>query len=462
MKIINIITNTAAKLVNIDLDSVKRDDTKNYFQNILIISFLSVYVLTWSIYVVLYLVMGSYLSSAFCLLVGISSSLFTGYKIRCGYGVKNSALWMNVGSTTALFLITLTTGVLNSPVISWMVAVIIGTFLQIGKKGGKIVSYYTIILILIICIIDITPISETLYELPFVEDSQSFIFFHSFNLIFSLLISTLLINIFSNQFNTAYTGLNQSQSRNREILDNINQGLFTFNLDGTINEDYSKQSNELMCVDDIAQVSIYSLFELDDTKVTAFKMWFEMVEKRYKKMRWEKLEKLCPVKDFTLEKNGEERYLKISYQKVLNSNDTIDKIMALVIDETEAILKDRQMENTKKLFQNEMKTIFTITNNSSYDIQSFLHITGKSVKKLDNISHTILKNVEDQRDNYPDKTFSYSLEHNTIEQLYRELHTIKGNSGSLGFGQISHQAHTAEDQLEALKQPVTVRQWRLV
>jgi len=50
-----------------------------------------------------------------------------------------------------------------------------------------------------------------------------------------------------------------------------------------------------------------------------------------------------------------------------------------------------------------------------------------------------------------------SISSEQIDRIYRDLHTIKGNSGSYGFEVISRYAHDAENFLEKLREPAEER-----
>jgi two-component system chemotaxis sensor kinase CheA len=60
------------------------------------------------------------------------------------------------------------------------------------------------------------------------------------------------------------------------------------------------------------------------------------------------------------------------------------------------------------------------------------------------------------RDGYP-KASAFEPDVEILARVFRDLHTIKGNSATYGFEDLTRIAHEAEDLLEALKPPLEVR-----
>ena len=107
-----------------------------------------------------------------------------------------------------------------------------------------------------------------------------------------------------------------------DILNNIDQGLFTINLDGTVNKEYSARANDILKVDDVSSRSINELFRLDIRQEEAFRQWLNLIADRHESQRWHKLVRLAPVLE--LELGAEDRpaaeqmmaFVSVSYQKV--------------------------------------------------------------------------------------------------------------------------------------------------
>lgn len=253
--------------------------------------------------------------------------------------------------------------------------------------------------------------------------------------------------------------IDEKMQQVNDILNNIDQGLFTINLDGTVNQEYSSRANKILKVSDVASCSIKDLLRFDAKQENAFSTWLELVQKKHTQQRWPKLAKLAPVQEIELitqPDTNDMEYISISYQRVYDKKGNLSKIMVLALDETDKRLKDMQMAAERLKHENDVKAILAIANTPPEEIAEFTEDTASRMRELHSEIASLLENVNYQRDNHPD-TPPYQITKDQIDRLYRDLHTIKGNGGSYGFEMLSHFAHLAEDELEKLREPINER-----
>ncbi len=244
-----------------------------------------------------------------------------------------------------------------------------------------------------------------------------------------------------------------------DILNNIDEGLFTINLDGSVNKGYSARANEILNVKDIAACSIKQIFHLDEKMEQSFLMWLDLVSKKHDINRWGKLERLAPVHELKFKSFGDInslKYVSIAFQKVYNKDNKLSKIMILAKDETDKRLKDLQIEEERINHENEVKTILGIVNTPSEEISEFLEDTNHRMEQLCKSIDSHLYKVIVQRKEHPDG-YKYKMADEEVDEIYRDIHTIKGNAGSYGFNLLSKHAHKAEGMLEELRKPIEVR-----
>lgn len=243
----------------------------------------------------------------------------------------------------------------------------------------------------------------------------------------------------------------------RDILENIEQGLFIVNFDGSINPEYSKAANRIMGVEDISKSSLGEIFKVPDVQMEDWTAWFNLVEARHKVMRWDKLSKLAPIVELEVGLAEEEkRYVRISYQKVFDKSGALSKIMALAQDITEARRIERIVAEEKERHENEVKTILGLVNNLPEVIQDFFRDLETRMGALKEKIEVLRGESERARAQFPDGK-RLDISEDDIAVIFRDLHTIKGNAGTYGFDQITKLAHLAEEQLEALKPPIKER-----
>ncbi|MBF0227854.1 MAG: response regulator [Desulfobacterales bacterium] len=235
----------------------------------------------------------------------------------------------------------------------------------------------------------------------------------------------------------------------KDILDNIEQGLFTVNFDGAVNSEYSAKSNEILGVDDVASLSVYQLLKLNEQKEDSFKTWLELVQKRYNKMKWRKLENLAPIKELELHdsKTGLQKFIRINYQKIFDQAGKLSKLMVLALDETEKRLKEMQIADEKRKHENEMNVILGIANTPPEEIMDFIADTSNRLKSL---KTSVDKYLTQSQKEFVDH---FDVFQNQKYVLYQDIHTIKGNSGTYDFDLLAHEAHLSEDMLENIFHP---------
>jgi len=190
----------------------------------IVFAFQIAYASTWLAYVMLYAMFEAYISAGICLLVGVLPSVIGVILLRYGHRVSMAGMLSNVGSASALFLLTFTTGGAGSAIIVWLLAVVVGTYLQLGKRMGHLVCAYIITLVVVVGLLD-SRYGDAFYELPFPEGT---VWFLCYNYIFAFSISALIISIFVQQFEEGYVALQKAELRYRLLLSHSPVGIFHY------------------------------------------------------------------------------------------------------------------------------------------------------------------------------------------------------------------------------------------
>ncbi len=252
--------------------------------------------------------------------------------------------------------------------------------------------------------------------------------------------------------------IDEKMQQVNDILNNIDQGLFTINLDGTVNEEYSARANEILKVKDIASHKINELLRLDRKQQDAFYCWLNLIQRRHTTQKWKKLVKLAPVQELEIANadRDENEYVSVSYQRIYDNKGDLSKVMVLAMDETEKRMRELQMLAEKQKHSNEVRTILGIANTPPDEMGDFLDDSRARIKNLETLIDDHYEGASIQRQNYPQGS-DYVITEEQVNVLYRDIHTIKGNAGSYGFELLSSHAHNAEDILENLREPVSIR-----
>lgn len=241
----------------------------------------------------------------------------------------------------------------------------------------------------------------------------------------------------------------------RDILDNVEQGLFVVGLDGQVAPEYSKAAPTILGVDNLGNVS--EALHLSPAQEDDFKGWLSLVRAKNSSMRWDKLTKVAPVQDLEISGNdGQSRFVRVRYQRMFDKNRELERVMVLAVDETESRRIERVVAEEKERHENEVKTILGLVNNLPEVIRDYMKDTRNRMDTLEDICRSMLDRSLAARERHPDQP-GFHPGSEEIANIFRDLHTIKGNSATYGFERLGRLAHQGEDILEDLKEPITVR-----
>ncbi len=227
----------------------------------------------------------------------------------------------------------------------------------------------------------------------------------------------------------------------KDILENIEQGLFTVGLDGAVNPDYALSTNAILGVADTARAGIAKLFRLDPAQAGEWLDWLDMVRQRHASLRWEKLVRLCPVRELRLPGGAAgDRIILVGYQKMFGRGKRLNKLMVLVQDVTDARRVERMIKEEKDRHDSEVKAILGIVRYSAF-IPDFLADVEVRLRSLNEIVKRLPRSPEGPVAEW-------------IAGMARDLHTLKGTAATYGFEALSRLAREAEEALETVRGPL--------
>ncbi|MCH2206445.1 MAG: ATP-binding protein [Lentisphaerales bacterium] len=216
-----------------------------------------------------------------------------------------------------------------------------------------------------------------------------------------------------------------------DILNSIEQGIFTINKDLSINEQHSSKAEDIFAITEFQNSNLESLFDINDTKVEQYKSWVSLISNPKKLKRWKKYAELSPVNELTQNNNDEERIIQIDYQPITD-NGKLSKLMVLCTDVTEERKVKAALEKTKREQQLTLQRVIGLINNDQESLKTFFEGYENAITSLKNIDYDKLTRAD-------------------IDELFRQVHTLKGNGGSFGFNEVSRVSGFAEDFLEEAK-----------
>lgn len=216
------------------------------------------------------------------------------------------------------------------------------------------------------------------------------------------------------------------------ILENLRQGVFTILPDSTVHSEYSVHLETLLNTTEIAGVDAVELLFRNATGPRSLRDSVESVL-------------LCLGEDFLFFEvnshilpheviynfNGRKQIIQLDWSAILSTDDVVEKILVSLRDVTEL----RRLEQERKDQEKKMRAIMTLTNISPLEFMDFYIDSTAMLQKLE-------EQIEADR--------KPTLEE--IEELFRNCHTIKGNSRIIGFNKVAEHAHEAEHHLGELRE----------
>ncbi len=215
----------------------------------------------------------------------------------------------------------------------------------------------------------------------------------------------------------------------RDLLENVDQGLFTFNPDLTVNGDHSARACSILRLETLEGKSLAEVLRMDSKQTEAFLTWYAIVERDHARWRWEKLSKLAPVQEIVVpDEVGAPRTIAIEYRKIHGPGGNLLRILVLAQDVTEKRAFENRLAEERVRHENRVRAIIGIAGQPEEIIAAFL----KDMTLR-------LEAIEDACKNRPPEWKRLA---------FFECHTLKGDAGSFGFEGLGSAAQEMEAQLQ--------------
>lgn len=225
------------------------------------------------------------------------------------------------------------------------------------------------------------------------------------------------------------------QKKNNDIQDmlsNMRQGLFTIETDGTIHPEYSTHLESIFEKDNLAGQDAYALLfagaqvgsnELDQVKeginaiIGEDEMNFTMNSH-------------VLISDYETKISDNSKSLSLDWNAIVDADDIVQKLMVSVRDVT--LLK--QMENEAASKKRELDIVSQLLN---LPAAKYLKFISATIDFLNDNEALIKANT--------------TMEDNVVSELFRNMHTIKGNCRTYGLTHFSDVVHEVETLYSGLK-----------
>lgn len=230
-----------------------------------------------------------------------------------------------------------------------------------------------------------------------------------------------------------------AQRETQEIMQTVNTGLFLLDKDLKVGNQYSAALENIIGTNRLAGESLSTILRnrISDSDLQTAE---EFVEQLYNPRVKEKLvNSLNPLHKVMLHDGqgaGENRYLDFSFSRVYEDKE-IARILVNVNDVSDAVRLEQRLEKERAQNDRQIEMLTTILNVSPRVIDEFITGTYARIEKMNDI----LKNPGSSQ---------FELE-GKLKAIYREMHSLKGESSALKLHSFTKIASEAEDKLHALQ-----------
>lgn len=232
--------------------------------------------------------------------------------------------------------------------------------------------------------------------------------------------------------------LHQKTNDVNNMLQNMQQGIFTILPGQVIHPEHSVYLNRIFETDQAANRQVLSLlFEDSDVGSDTISQMSAALDSMIGEdpLMFD-LNAHLLIDEYTKYfPNGRSKILELDWNSVMGANDVIDKVMVTVRDVTE--LKALQKETEKQ--KEELDIIGQILKVSRDKFGEFLKSSCEFIEENRSL-------IENHSDKNPD----------VIAALFRNMHTIKGNARTYGFSYITDAVHETETTYSQMQADETV------
>jgi HPt (histidine-containing phosphotransfer) domain-containing protein len=236
-----------------------------------------------------------------------------------------------------------------------------------------------------------------------------------------------------------------ARSQTENIFRTVKEGLFLLDKNLTIGTAHSAAMNELFKRDDIAGLSFEKLLANivpEKTLKTAMKYVNVLWSERTKENLIKSINPLGEVEVRFETDSGTvaTQYLEFDFHRV-RTGDEISHVLVSVSDVSARVALANELKDSQERTQAQIDTLLSLLQVDPAQLSSFLNDSDASMKMI----NAILREPAREESAFKKK----------LDSIFRQVHSIKGESSALGLTSIESRAHSFEEDLQVLREKRT-------
>ena len=232
------------------------------------------------------------------------------------------------------------------------------------------------------------------------------------------------------------SNLENAKRETDNILATVEEGLFLLDKDLKIGSQYSLELRSIIGDKDPANKNFIDLLDgkIDKTILESTKDYFDLLfdEKNDETM----LIELNPLIEIESKIGRNNKYLTFKFRRVNNQSGNLEQLIAIVSDVTKEVNLSRTLKEQEAESKRKMEWLLCILNIDPTMLKEFISSVHEELDQMDECYQEI----------------SNKSKHlDSIDSIYRSMHTIKGGARLLEMDFFADLAHTAEDLISELR-----------
>lgn len=232
-----------------------------------------------------------------------------------------------------------------------------------------------------------------------------------------------------------------SKKQTDDILNNVKDGLFLLNKNFIIESQYSKSLETILSEEKLGGRSFLDYLEgkIKKSDIKNSREYFELLfDNSVDSQAISELNPLAQI-EFSFEDKENDRniskFLAFNFGRIIENN-TTEHIITTVNDITDKIQLEKDLKQSQEESKKKMEVLLKILNIEPAMLHEFINNAQEEINNIDRVFNNT-------------KREDWSKD--TLTEVGRYIHTIKGNAGLLDLEYLAQKAHQAEDEITQLK-----------
>lgn len=232
-----------------------------------------------------------------------------------------------------------------------------------------------------------------------------------------------------------------ARKETQEILETVNEGLFLLDSDFRIGSQHSAALNRIFRRDSLAGVNLIELLRgiVPDATLNVARDYISLFFGN--RVNQNLVEDLNPLNEVEVHfdtgtSNYVVRHLGFDFRRVLVQG-KLSHLLVTVNDITETVSLERELQESRERSSEQLDMLMDILHIEPEMLTDFLCSAERALGKVNSILRRSAKGEAVYRAK--------------LDQIFREVHSVKGESSALGLSSVESQAHELEDLIEEVR-----------